>query len=589
LTKKRKKFSCDFETTTEAESKDYSRVWAYGYMEIGKKSNYKIGTKLDEFMSFVSDNLCDYYFHNLAFDGVFVVHWLLSNGFTWDKDLSKPKTIATIVNTMNQWYGFEVCYEIKGKKKKVAKFFDSLKKIPMPVKRIAKSFGLEIKKGEIDYDKPRPEGYEPDEEEIAYIKNDIEIVAEALHLTFEEGMTKMTISSDAYSECRNVIGSKKFDKWFPSLDLLTDAFLRKAYRGGFTWCNDRYANELVNGGVVYDVNSLYPYIMYDCKLPIGLPQYFEGKYEEDSVKDLYVQHLWCCFELKDGHIPTIQVKGTNRFMGNEYLKSSGGEAVELFMTNVDLKLMFDHYEVYDIEYVNGYKFGGRVGMFNDFIDKWSEVKKKSEGGKRELAKLMLNSVYGKFGSNPDITGRVPFIDEDGVLRFETGEEEMMKELKFLPVAIFVTSWARNLTIRTAQACYDRIIYCDTDSIHLEGMEEPYQIKEDIHDKNLGKWKWEYVFSRGKYIRQKTYINDTLVKTVIKDGEKKDVYCQKEEATKTKLKIACAGMTDKVRENVTFDNFQIGFRSWGSLKKKNVKGGVLLVDTEFSIKGAVYSA
>jgi hypothetical protein len=589
LTKKRKKFSCDFETTTEAESKAYSRVWAYGYMEIGNKGNYKIGTRLEEFMDFVSDNVCDYYFHNLAFDGVFIVHWLLSNGFTWDKELSKPKTIATIVNTMNQWYGFEVCYEIKGKKKKVAKFFDSLKKIPMPVKRIAKSFGLEIEKGEIDYDKPRPEGYELDEQEIKYIKNDIEIVADALHLTFEEGMTKMTISSDAYNECRNVVGSKKFDKWFPSLDLLTDKFLRKAYRGGFTWCNDRFASVLVNGGVVYDVNSLYPYIMYDCKLPIGLPEYFEGKYEEDSVKDLYVQHLKCCFELKDGHIPTIQVKGNNRFMGNEYLKTSGGETVELFMTNVDLKLMFDHYEVFDIEYINGYKFGGRVGMFNDFIDKWSEIKKSSEGGKRELAKLMLNSVYGKFGSNPDITGRIPFIDEDGVLRFETGDEEMMEDLKFLPVAIFVTSWARNLTIRTAQACYDRIIYCDTDSIHLVGMEEPYQIKDDIHDKNLGKWKWEYVFSRGKYIRQKTYINDTLVKTVIKDGEKKDVYCQKEEATKTKLKIACAGMTDKVRENVTFDNFEIGFRSWGSLKKKNVKGGVLLVDTEFSIKGAVYSA
>jgi len=36
---KRKKFACDFETTTDPND---CRVWAYGVMEIGNEKNYEI-------------------------------------------------------------------------------------------------------------------------------------------------------------------------------------------------------------------------------------------------------------------------------------------------------------------------------------------------------------------------------------------------------------------------------------------------------------------------------------------------------------------------------------------------------------------
>jgi hypothetical protein len=60
----RKKYSCDFETTTKAED---CRVWAYGYMEIDNKRNFKIGNSLDEFMKWVEKIQADLYFHNLRF------------------------------------------------------------------------------------------------------------------------------------------------------------------------------------------------------------------------------------------------------------------------------------------------------------------------------------------------------------------------------------------------------------------------------------------------------------------------------------------------------------------------------------------
>lgn len=556
-------YSCDFETTTDPND---CRVWAYGYMEIGNKKNYKIGNNLDEFMEFCKRCLGKLYFHNLKFDGSFIVSWLLHNGFKYDVKLTEPKTFNCLISKMGQWYAIEICYGYRGKRKLSTKIEDSLKKIPFPVKKIAKDFKLPIEKGDIDYHTFRPVGHVITEDEYKYIKNDVEIIADALEIQFKQGMTKMTVGSDAYTNVSEVIGKKRFEKWYPTLDLHTDKNLRLAYRGGFTWLNEIFANKELDTGIVFDVNSLYPWVMEEKDLPIGVPLFFIGKYQEDSVYKLYIQHVRCMFEVKEGYIPTIQIKKNRMFMGNEYLKDSGGEVVDLYLTNIDLELFFEHYDVYDIEYVSGYMFKSRNDTFRDFIAKWSAIKVSSEGAIKALAKLMLNSAYGKFGTNPDKTGKIPYLKDDGSVGYYVGEEEV-SDPKYLPVAIFTTSWARDLTIRTAQKCYDRIIYCDTDSIHLTGTDIPEAIKDIVDPNKFGYWKYEYTFKRAKYIRQKTYLNEVI---------------QEDGTIKTSVK--CAGMTDKVKENVTFENFEIGFTSFGKLLQKSVMGGVVLIDTEFTIKG-----
>jgi len=76
-----------------------------------------------------------------------------------------------------------------------------------------------------------------------------------------------------------------------------------------------------------------------------------------------------------------------------------GEIVCLVLTNIDLKLFLEHYNVYDLEYVSGWKFKSIQGIFTDYIDKW--ISRKNEAtitgnkGQRTLAKLMLNSLYRK--------------------------------------------------------------------------------------------------------------------------------------------------------------------------------------------------
>lgn len=556
---RRKKFACDFETTTDPND---CRVWGYGIMEIGNEDNYEIDNSIDKFMDWCSKNHVDLYFHNLKFDGSFIVSWLLNNGFEHN-DSGHAKTFDTVISNMGQWYKITISYGFKGKKKLQTTIYDSLKKLPFSVDRIGKAFNLATLKIDVDeefYTRYRPVGHVITDEEYQYILHDIKVIAGALKIQFEQGLTNMTAGSDSLHGYKASISTKLYNKYFPTFSLELDKNLRLAYKGGFTWLNKKYANKDIDGGIVFDVNSLYPAMMYSKELPYGEPIPYKGEYIEDSTFPLYIQHIRCEFALKDDKIPTIQIKRDLRFNGNEYLETSKGHIVDLYVTNVDLELIKEHYDLYDVEYVQGWKFRSKKGLFKNFIDRWTLVKTTSTGAIRELAKLMLNSLYGKFATNPDVTKRIPYLKEDGSLGFELGDEEF-KDPEYTPMGAFITAYARHETISTAQLCYDRIIYCDTDSVHLVGTEIPEILKDRIDDKKMGYWDFETTFQKGRYLRQKTYGH-------IIDG---------------KFKVTCSGMSDTVKEKVTWDNFHVGFKSYGSLRGKQVKGGVVLVDREFSIK------
>ena len=112
---------------------------------------------------------------------------------------------------------------------------------------------------------------------------------------------------------------------------------------------------------------------------------------------------------------------------------------------------------------------------------------------RALAKVMLNSLYGKFATSLDVQSKYPYL-ENGIVKYYLGDKDKKKGL-YLPVGIFITSYARNKTIRTSQAIKDYSIkkygidmycYSDTDSIHTTlPIEELKQFCE-IDDVELGK-------------------------------------------------------------------------------------------------------
>ena len=188
---------------------------------------------------------------------------------------------------------------------------------------------------------------------------------------------------------------------------------------------------------------------------------------------------------------------------------------------------------------------------------------------------------------------------------------------------FVTSYARNKTIRSAQKIKDKFMYADTDSLHIhiklpekmknmssdelenlttkDLIEMGVDIPEDfeIHPTKLGAWKVESLFYRARYLRQKCYIEDENPqelwdKPQFHSGDLKetceDLGIDFEEEIKRyegwydrkNLKITCAGMPDDCYSEVSWTNFFITAEYSGKLIPERVPGGIVLKDTKFTI-------
>ena len=577
-----RKFTADFETNVDEFD---CRVWAYALCEIGNTDNFIYGNNINDFINWCANKKENYilYFHNLKFDGEYIFSYLLHNGFTCikDKKVRADKTFTTLISDTGQFYSIEIFFETKNPKhiNKVT-IYDSLKILNFSVEQIAKDFNLPIRKLKIDYIEKREVNHILTPDEVDYIRNDVEIMARALKIMFDENLTKMTIGSDALSNYKEL--NKNFNKYFPILPYEIDKDIRKSYKGGFTYLNDIYKEKETGSGIVFDKNSMYPAKMVYEKLPFGEPIFFNGKYEKDLLYPLYVQTISCIFDLKEGMIPTIQIKNNLSFLPNEYVKSSNGDIVTLTLTNVDLDLFFRHYNVTDITYHNGWKFKAIKGLFTKYIEHWTDkkIQAKKDGNTAlyRIAKLMLNSLYGKFGLNPDVRGKYPYLNENGVVKYKLYPAEI-RDGVYIPIASFITSYARADIITSSQQIRDYslkkygkdlYVYSDTDSIHcLFDENEDLSNVLDIDDYRLGAWKLESKFKKGKYIRQKCYI---------------------ELGYDDKMNVTVAGLPKRLGKYVNFDNFNIGLELLKDNKDiehkltfKHVKGGVLLVDTDFSIK------
>lgn len=572
-------YVADFETNTSEEN---CRVWAYAVCDIDDPEKVEVGSSIDEFIEWCKKgNHTKVYFHNLKFDAQFILSWLFNNGYTCMKsdDYLRTKTFTTIISDLGMFYEIDIMFERKKKSNRI-KIIDSLKLIPLPVEKIAKSFKMPISKLSIDYNLNREEGHILTKEEIDYVSNDVKIVAYAIQYFLDNGLKKLTIGSCALNEYKNIIDKKFFKAYYPAPTY--DKYIRPSYRGGFTYLSPKFAGKIVKEGIVLDVNSLYPSVMYNELLPYGEPYHFEGKYEPHPLYPLYIQCLRCQFELKPGHIPTIQIKYGGLFAENEYLTSSDGNEVELCLTSVDLKLFYDHYNVYNEEYHGGWAFKGAHNLFKNYIEKWSQnkinAKKEGNHGLYLISKLFLNSLYGKFATATRQREKYPYLKDDGSIGYimDEGKE---REGIYLPMATFITAYARDKTIRSAQKITDafnrgesdiEFIYADTDSLHLKSNGHKVPGNLDIDPYTLGAWKYESKFIKAKFIRQKCYV----------ELSSEDIDNPNPEY---EMKVTVAGMPPSLHKQVTFSNFKAGATYGGKLLPKNVKGGVILAPVDFTIK------
>lgn len=563
-------YVADFET---CKYNNKQRVWLWALRIVSEKLNEKteIGTNIKSFFKCINtlkQKRFVVFFHNLRFDASYILDYLLKNGFVYADTMPQQlKEKELTVNSTTDGEIYEVAVNVNGK---IVRFKDSLKLFNASEQALAISYKLPIKKGEIDYCKPRGEEYKPTKDEIDYIKNDVNIIANILYHFRADGYQGYTASSSAFNEFlkmafpRNTIkNSLKAFKEKHKITLEDDMKLRHAYLGGYCYLNPKYKGKVIEDGIVLDVNSMYPYIMKTKPMPYGQPMYKEGKPYVTDKYNLYITHIQIDATIKKNCLPVISNRKLYlpEYGSNEYITDTNG-AVDIYVTNIDLELIYKNYNINYINYVESWSFKSQEGgFFSEYIDRFYSMKQKAREEHNEVkaqnAKIFLNGLYGKFGTNPMLMNTKPEVKDD-VVRFSKVLHKAQEPL-YVPLSIFITSHARKHLLSAIEANYERFVYCDTDSIHLIGKNVPNGIK--IHETELGAWKIENKFKKAKYLNLKQYIDEDY------NGN---------------LTIRCAGLSTKSQKLITFENFNAG-ATFTTLSSKRCDGGIELINRQFCIK------
>lgn len=559
---RQKIFVADFETANSPKNlkKGFTFVWLWDICSL-KNFSHVSGKYIDDFVKFFEKTgSCIVWMHNLKFDGMFLINWLLKNNYRIEEvgKALQPGSFSTIISGEGEFFQIKFCIKCNKKKKIIVELRDSSKKIKTSVRQIAESFELPVEKGEIDYEKERDEFYVADVKETDYCKNDTEIVARALSFLYAEGLDKLTIGSDALSLFKNFCGKQNWTMLFPTQKIEIDDFLRKSYRGGLCMCAQNVQRKKIDKTVyVYDVNSLYASIMCECELPFGQPEYYNGKFEKTNNRTLFIQHVWACFEIKKEKTPHLIRKDFCCDMKNQkFWTNSFGEMIELWLTNVDLELLFENYEIFDIKFIDGFKFFASKNLFKSFLLPIYVEKCRTKGARRQIQKSLLVELYGKFATNPRRTNKTPKLLNDRVV-FETAKEPKEIDSVYTAISCFITAYGRKKLIKAIEANKDDFVYCDTDSIHLTKEAKGIFVDNAI----LGAWKQERVYSSALYFAQKMYAGQIG----------------------SNIEIKLAGANDEVKKGFNFDNFRNGVQVFGKLKPVTVRGGVVLKKVMFTLR------
>lgn len=222
-------FACDFETTV-FENQTYTECWSCAYAELYSDNKAIYGNITDFFNYFF--NLREsviLYFHNLKFDGSFIIDWLLSHTNIRQSIAYKSDNLEKIVfNEKKKMRNNEFIYliderggwySITIKKNNIfITIRDSLKLLPFSLKQIGESFKTEHKKLEMEYNGFRYANCPISNEEERYIYNDVLVLKEALEKMFDEGHNKITIGACCLAEFKKTFLFKEdYQNTFPTV------------------------------------------------------------------------------------------------------------------------------------------------------------------------------------------------------------------------------------------------------------------------------------------------------------------------------------------------------------------------------------
>lgn len=320
------------------------------------------------------------------------------------------------------------------------------------------SFNVKHKKTSYDF-----QAMEYGRELIDYNEQDCRCLYECLERFYAEtGVQSETFATHAMKIFRKDHLHQLI--WKPPADV-TD-FVRNSYHGGRVEVFKSKHDNLT----AYDVNSMYPYVMQ-------FPMPVEHIGESRKLSDSKFGFIHCRIVIPECYIPVLPVR-----VGKLYFPMG---VLEGTWTAEELRIAISRGA--RVERIIKAHYFHTEPIFQEYIMKLYELKKTATEPTRTIAKLLLNSFYGKFGQNPTKKvyctedeapdGAFPIITPDGNPTGYAYFERTSNAAYLLPhLASAVTSAARlHLFSRLTESSF----YCDTDSI--------FTTEKIETSKELGAW------------------------------------------------------------------------------------------------------
>ncbi len=368
---------------------------------------------------------------------------------------------------------------------------DSYNIIPVPL--------AAYKKDDIDYaimeadERDKPQNKRLIE---AYLKSDCVYLWELVTKFIDEYGVQLTQAGAAMQQWK-----KLSTQPVPRTDAVFYHAIAPYYYGGRVEC---FKSGILEGNYsVFDINSAYPYAMLE-KHPYSDNFGVDNGY---SVSGDFFR-VRC---VSRGAFPFRgAVRGGLSFPCDD-------EVREYTVTKWEYDVALETGTIEDVEVLETLTFMGHTDMsvyVNHFYEKRNECKARGDDAGSLFAKLLMNSLYGKFSANPEnyknymvvpmeVIEGLPatgwsFSGEFGPWALAAADiAEERQRFYNVATGASITGYVRAMLWRAICAS-DGVVYCDTDSITCK------RGKVKLGDK-LGQWKHEGNFDRLGIAGKKMYI------------------------------------------------------------------------------------
>lgn len=500
------------------------------------------------------------YFHNFSlFDGIFILSKLTEIPNTIIRPIIKDDKM---INIKFEWKIHEKTYYIN--------FRDSYLLLPESLRKLGNSFNVDTKKGYFPFKflndskvKLNYKGAIPDykyyvdsnlsideynDMKKLYHDNHWNLKNECIKYCEQDCITLYKVLSDFNNEIFSRFSLNVYHSaTLPSLasSIWRTHFLKKEYKvpiikgeiynfvkdsytGGHTDVYKPWGTNIY----VYDINSLYPYVMANCSMPSDNIKYFEGDItviDPDAFGFFECEVITPSKDILNRPVLQTKVKVKNNILT---IAPLGNWKQVIFSEEINEYKKYG----YKFKILRGYTFN-QSNIFKDYIDELYDIKKESskDSSWYLISKLLMNSLYGKFGMNPNLPSHL-IIDQSEIESYQKDSNNIIVDITPISqnkviislfndtidnnfkvnvsIASAITSYARIFMSKFLADNNIKVYYTDTDSIYVD---KP--LPEEFIGKELGQFKLEKNFIEAIFLAPKVYGGSFLEDNELKEISK----------------------------------------------------------------------